>query len=104
MDKIAALNIVTAYLRAIPQDKYALSKAFLFGSYARDKQREESDIDLAIVLKNLLDPYGAQIEFMQLRRKFDLRIEPHLFQESDFSDQNALAFEILTYGQEIDLG
>jgi uncharacterized protein len=103
MDKIAAVNIVTAYLRAIPREKYALTKAFLFGSYARNRRQEESDIDLAIVLQSLSDPYTAQIEFMYLRRAFDLRIEPHLFQESQFNDQNPLAFEILKHGQEIDL-
>jgi len=58
---------------------------------------------LAIVIKNLSDPYGAQVELMKLRRKFDLRIEPHPFNESDFSIQNPLVYEILKYGQEIKL-
>lgn len=38
---------------------------------------------------------------MKLRRKFDLRIEPHPFRESEFSKQDPLVFEILKYGQEI---
>ncbi len=101
MDKSAIINIITAYLKAIPRDKYELSKAYLFGSFARNNQHEESDIDLALVIKNLPDPFSAQVELMKLRRKFDLRIEPHPFQESDFSLQDPLVFEIVKYGQEI---
>lgn len=101
MDKVATINILTAFLKAIPKEKYDLSKAYLFGSYARNNQHEESDIDLALVIRNLPDPFIAQVELMKLRRKFDLRIEPHPFRESDFSLQNPLVFEILKYGQEI---
>ena len=38
---------------------------------------------------------------MKLRRKFDTRIEPHAFRESDFDISNPLAKEILTTGLEI---
>jgi len=101
MDKVTTLNILIAFLKAIPKEKYDLSKAYLFGSYARNNQHEESDIDLALVIRNLPDPFSAQVELMKLRRDFDLRIEPHPFRESDFSTQNPLVFEILKYGQEI---
>jgi predicted nucleotidyltransferase len=101
MDKRSTITIITDYLKAIPSDKYELSKAYLFGSYARNNQHEESDIDLALVIRNLADPFVAQVELMKLRRKFDLRIEPHPFSESEFSIQDPLVFEILKYGQEI---
>jgi predicted nucleotidyltransferase len=101
MDKISTIKILTVYLKAIPRDRFDLSKAYLFGSYARDKQHEESDIDLALVIRNLSDPFLAQVELMKLRRKFDLRIEPHPFNESDFSVQDPLVSEILRYGREI---
>lgn len=101
MDKISTINLLTEYLKAVPKDKYQLSKAFLFGSYARDKQHEDSDIDLAIVFKSLVDPFSTQVELMKLRRQFDLRIEPHPFRESDFTGQNPVVSEILKYGYEI---
>jgi uncharacterized protein len=101
MDKISTINVLVDYLRAIPRDRFDLSKAFLFGSYARDRQHEESDIDLALVIRNLSDPIGAQVELMKLRRKFDLRIEPHPFSESEFSVQDPLVYEILKYGLEL---
>jgi hypothetical protein len=38
---------------------------------------------------------------MKLRRKFDTRIEPQVFRESDFHISNPLANEILKTGIEI---
>lgn len=32
-------------------DKYGVTKIGLFGSYARDEQREDSDIDIAIEME-----------------------------------------------------
>ena len=101
MDKVSTISMLTDYLKAIPKDRFNLSKAYLFGSYARNNQHDESDIDLALVFRDLSDPYLAQIELMILRRKFDLRIEPHPFNESEFSIKDPLVFEILKYGQEI---
>ena len=103
MDKVSAINILRDYLKAIPKDRFDLSRAYLFGSYARNNHHEESDIDLALVIRNLSDPFFAQVELMKLRRKFDLRIEPHPFNESEFSVQDPLVFEILKYGQEIQI-
>lgn len=103
MDKISIINIVSEYLKAIPRDRFDLSRAYLFGSYARDNQHEDSDIDLALVIRNLTDPFLAQVELMKLRRSFDLRIEPHPIDESDFSIQDPIVFEILKYGQEISI-
>ena len=87
MDKVSTISMLTDYLKAIPKDRFNLSKAYLFGSYARNNQHDESDIDLALVFRDLSDPYLAQIELMKLRRKFDLRIEPHPFTESEFQNK-----------------
>lgn len=103
MDKVSTIKVLQDYLKAIPRDRFDLSKAYLFGSYARNNQHENSDIDLALVIRNLSDPFLAQVELMKLRRKFDYRIEPHPFNESDFSIQDPLVFEILKYGQELSI-
>ncbi|HRY32133.1 MAG TPA: nucleotidyltransferase domain-containing protein [Bacteroidales bacterium] len=101
MDKISVIKLLTAFLHAVPRDRFLLSKAYLFGSYAQDHPHDYSDIDLAIVIKNLKDPLSARIELMKLRRDFDLRIEPHPFRECDFNNQYPLVSEILKYGIEI---
>ena len=40
-------------------------------------------------------------ELIEKLRKFDTRIEPHAFRESDFEPTNPLANEILTNGLEV---
>ncbi len=45
-----------------------------------------------------VDIIDTQIELMKLRRKINLRIEPHPFKEVDFNRSNPVANEILNYG------
>jgi len=78
-----------------------IKKAYIFGSYVKGIIKEDSDIDLAIVFKNLEDSFDKQVQLMKLRRKFDTRIEPHAFRESDFHISNPLANEIIKTGLEI---
>ncbi|NBH83045.1 nucleotidyltransferase [bacterium C-53] len=47
MEKIYALNEIQAIIRPILQD-YGVSRAYLFGSYARGEATGQSDIDLRI--------------------------------------------------------
>ncbi len=42
-----------------------------------------------------------QVQLMKLRRKFDTRIEPHPFRDSDFNQSNPLANEILNTGVQV---
>ena len=79
----------------------AFNKVYLFGSYAKGIFNVDSGIDLAIVFENLTDTFDIQVELMKLRKKFDNRIEPHAFRESDFEVSNPLAMEILKTGIEI---
>ncbi len=78
-----------------------VKKVYLFGSYAKGSIHEDSDIDLAIIFGDLSDSFDMQVQLMKLRRKFDTRIEPHAFRESDFEGSNPLAIEILQTGLEI---
>lgn len=88
------------YVSLIPKE-LGVKKSFLFGSYAKGKEREESDIDVAIVLENMTDFYTIQMLLMRLRRKIDLRIEPHPISESEFVSTNPFAYEIQNTGVEI---
>ncbi len=60
-----------------------------------------SDIDLAIVMNNISNSFITQVQLMKISRKFDTRIEPHPFDESDFDRTNPFANEILTKGIQI---
>ena len=94
------ISIVEKYVSLIPKD-LGVKKSFLFGSYAKGNEREESDIDIAIVLENMTDFYASQLLLMRLRRKIDLRIEPHPISESEFVSTNPFAYEIQNTGIEI---
>lgn len=91
---------VKKYIKIIPKD-LGVKKVFLFGSFVKGKEKEESDIDIALVLENMSDFFSTQKQLMKLRRKVDLRIEPHPIQEQDFNSQNPFANEIQQTGIEI---
>ena len=101
MDKETASQIARKYIEFLKTKDPNIKKAYIFGSYINGTFREDSDIDLAIIFKNLTDTFDMQVQLMKLRRKFDTRIEPHAFRESDFQISNPLANEILKTGLEI---
>jgi len=97
MDKGEAIKIARAYIELI-SNKYDIKQTFLFGSYAKGTNHDDSDIDIAVVVNDATDIIDTQIELMKLRRKVDLRIEPHPFKMSDFTKTNPVVNEILKHG------
>ena len=56
-----------------------IEKAYLFGSYAKDCPKKDSDIDIAIIVNKWIGDYEETIvAIWQLRKKIDFRIEPHI--------------------------
>jgi predicted nucleotidyltransferase len=102
MDKRDALNLAQSYAKIV-NAQYNDSRIILFGSYAKGNYNEDSDIDIAVVLKDYSYDIDMQLELMRLRRKIDSRIEPHPFRESEFELSNPIVFEIMKHGQEINL-
>lgn len=96
----SALNIAKKYLSSLPVE-LDVKRAYLFGSYVKGTQTAESDIDIAVVVGNMDDFFKIQMELFRRRRKIDLRIEPHPFDEEDFSENNPVAVEIMNSGIEI---
>ena len=73
MVKESIIETATKYIRQIPND-LGIKKAYLFGAYAKRLEKEDSDIDIAIVLENMTDFFATQMLLMRIRRKIDLRI------------------------------
>jgi uncharacterized protein len=94
------IDTVKQFIMIIPKD-FGVKKAYLFGSFAKGNEKEESDIDIALVLENMPDFFYVQKQLMKLRRKIDLRIEPHPIKEEDFNYLNPFAYEIEKTGIEI---
>ena len=92
------IDLAKRYLNFLKEEKFQISKAYLFGSYAKGTNKIESDIDIAFIFNELKDEIDMQIKLMKLRRKFDLRIEPHPFEKKDLEDDNPFLQEILQTG------
>jgi len=102
MDNLHAVDIVNEYVSfLINEQKLNLYQVYLFGSYAKNKQNPDSDIDVALVFQNLDNRLDMQLKLMKWRRKFDLSIEPHPFDKSDFNVNNPFAYEIIHTGMNL---
>ena len=100
MDKREAISLAQQYVYMIGK-KYDISKALVFGSYVKGSNRTDSDIDVALVLKNIDNLFDTQIDLLQLRQDKDLIIEPHPFRENDFTIDDPFVHEIVRSGVEL---
>ena len=91
------------YIKSVLQQQPGLISAFLFGSYAQNKQRVENDIDIALVFDNLSDSerFNTQVKLMMLASKIDTRIEPHPISKQDLLSNNPFVLEIKRTGIEL---
>lgn len=93
---------IKEYIKILRENNIKIWRLYLFGSYAKNKFSTESDIDLAIFLnKDDIDGFNEDAQLMHLRRKVDLRIEPHSFAKPDFDKSNPFIREIITHGRRI---
>jgi len=102
MDKSIDIAI-TKYLDLIKENFSDIERAYLFGSYAKGKSTDDSDIDLALIFTNLDDSrrFDIQVQLMLLAAKIDSRIEPHPISHEDFNSGNPFVNEIKKTGIEI---
>jgi len=100
MDKNEAIKVAKRYLEEISK-KYQIENAILFGSFAKGTNHDDSDIDLALVFRQVDDIIDMQIELMCMRSDDDLLIEPHPFKYSDFNMTNPVVAEIIKDGIDI---
>jgi predicted nucleotidyltransferase len=94
MDKRESIKIAQRYIDEV-RARYDISRALLFGSFAKGNYHIDSDIDIAIIFKNVNNLFDTQVELMQLRSNSNLQIEPHAFRESEFISDNPLAYEVM---------
>lgn len=63
-------------------EKLPLKALYLYGSYSKGNQREDSDIDIAVIVEHLNENYFADTPLLwKLRRKISNLIEPVLLTE-----------------------
>jgi predicted nucleotidyltransferase len=91
------LNIAKEYLTKVKME-FLVEDAYIFGSFAKNSNHLDSDIDIAIILKNIDDFFDIQLKLMRLRREIDLRIEAHPIELSDFNSSNFIFQDIQKNG------
>ncbi|MBI2259424.1 MAG: nucleotidyltransferase domain-containing protein [Flavobacteriia bacterium] len=96
-------TILKEFISSVSSKTPGFIKAYLFGSFANGVQHLNSDIDVALIIKDLKDSekFDLQIQLMLLASDFDNRIEPHPFSPEDLVSTNPFIHEILKYGIEI---
>jgi uncharacterized protein len=96
-------NIIRQFISTVANQTPGFVTAYLFGSFAKNNQTAESDIDIALIIDNLKDSdkFEIQVQLMQLASKFDSRIEPHPLSRQDLISDNPFVHEIQKTGIEI---
>ena len=94
---IDVLKSVEKYIKEISKH-YNIKGVYLFGSYAKGTNNEDSDIDVAIIINSDNNVFDLMVELMMLTQNIYLRIEPHPIKVKDFEEGNPFVQEIIDTG------
>jgi uncharacterized protein len=104
MDKNDAIRISKGYLQKLRNSNLGFAEAYLFGSFAKGNQHDNSDIDIAIVLKdNVNHTFDTDVQLMVVRNGEETIIEPHAFTKDEFDYKIPIVNQILKYGIKIEI-
>lgn len=93
-----ALKEVEAFVTDLHELGIHPQQVILFGSFARNEQREWSDIDVAIVAEEFSGFRPEDSASMSSALWKHVEIEPHPFRPEDFTDWNPFVQEIKRTG------
>ena len=99
MDKTDVIEKVKAYAKLV-KTNMPVRHIILYGSYAKNIYREDSDIDVAVVVDEVEDDYlETATTLYKLTRNIDDRIEPILLETAN--DESGFLEQILNEGKVI---
>jgi len=96
------IELVKKFVDEASKDNIRISKAILFGSYAKGTYHDLSDIDIAVVSNDFdgISFYDSQkLQDAMLRTSID--IETHPYRPEEFNIDNPFVNEILKYGYRV---
>jgi predicted nucleotidyltransferase len=97
-------NIIQQYIADVKK-AMPIDKVYLYGSYAKGAQRENSDIDLCFFSQAFESSRSLDIltELFYLKIKYDkdILIEPNAFPTSELYSDDPFVKEVLRTGREI---
>jgi predicted nucleotidyltransferase len=102
---IETLNTIVQQYIADVKKAMPIDKVYLYGSYAKGIQRENSDIDIcffsqAFESRRTLDVL-TELFYLKIKYDKDVLIEPNAFPASELYNDNPFVKEILRTGREI---
>jgi predicted nucleotidyltransferase len=96
MDNEEIINKLKIYKKLLSKHM-EFDEMILFGSFAKGNPREDSDVDVAIVVKTLTGDYFSTRPLLwKIRREIDDRIEPVLIDKTH--DESGFLSEIMKTG------
>lgn len=98
MDKESAIKLSKEYLIKVRKSDIDFSEAWLFGSFARGSNHENSDIDIAIVLSKNNKSFDTEVKLMTIRTGEETLIEPHAFNKDEFDLNCPIVYQIKNRG------
>lgn len=95
---------IQQYVASLRKDHIPIQEVYLFGSYAKGHQHQNSDIDLCIVSSKFSDPFEA-LQYLWKKRAAHrgFRVEPVGFSPKDFRSNSPLIHEIKSTGIRLDV-
>ena len=93
------LSAAKAYLNVLREHEICFESAWLFGSFVNGGFTEDSDIDIALVMKEVSNKFMKEVELTKYRRQIDWRIEPHIITSDNI--ENPFSREIMETGIKI---
>ena len=85
MDKKQAIDIVRAYKEAI-MPMYKNAKVYLYGSYSKGNARQDSDIDVAVIVPHITGNWFSVVPpLWTCARRVNSLIEPVIMEENEQS-------------------
>ena len=102
---IETVNTIVRQYIADVKKTMPIDKVYLYGSYARGTQGENSDIDIcffsqAFETRRTLDVL-TELFYLKIKYDKDILIEPNAFPVSELYNDNPFVKEILRTGREI---
>jgi uncharacterized protein len=89
------IETLKKFLEKLKESGIPIEAAYLFGSYAKGRAKEWSDIDVAVISSDISDDrLEERIRLSKISSHIDSRIEPVPFRPDTFVDEDPLVWEI----------
>ena len=96
------INKIKKLKEVLKKNGFKIDRIYLFGSYASEKAREDSDIDVAVISKDFCgNRFKDSLKLIHLKLKIDNRLEIIPYRPENFNVNDPLVCEIKKSGIEI---